>query len=218
VFAFACKNMVEKGRLRHSWRGGKLHHTAVLDDYAHMMRASLSLLEATGNNIYLDQAEVWMATVQAYYADEKGGGYFLSADDANDLIIRSKTIADNAVSSGTGVMAECLARLYLLTGKEEYHERANKLICTFSGSQAQNLISQLGLMMGFEILERALSIVIIGDYKELVRAAIEVAPPWRVILRIPPGATLAGKQPACGKTNVNIPAVLFVWQARAACP
>jgi uncharacterized protein YyaL (SSP411 family) len=51
VFAFACKNMVEKGHLRHSWRGGKLLHTAVLYDYAHMMRASLSLLEATGNNI-----------------------------------------------------------------------------------------------------------------------------------------------------------------------
>ena len=49
--------MVEKGRLRYSWRGGKLRHTAVLDDYAYMIRASLSLLETTGNNIYLDQAD-----------------------------------------------------------------------------------------------------------------------------------------------------------------
>ena len=64
-----------------------------------------------------------MASVQAYYADEKGGGYFLSADDANDLIIRSKTIADNMVPSGNGVMAEYLGHLYLLTGKEGYHER-----------------------------------------------------------------------------------------------
>ena len=87
------------------------------------MRASLSLLEATWNNVYLDQAEAWVATVQTQYADKKDGGYFLSTDDANDLIIRSKTIADNAVPSGNGVMAEYLARLYLLTGKEEYHER-----------------------------------------------------------------------------------------------
>ena len=57
VFAFACRNMVENGRLRHSWRGGKLRHMAVLDDYAHMMRASLSLFEATGDNVYLCQAE-----------------------------------------------------------------------------------------------------------------------------------------------------------------
>jgi uncharacterized protein YyaL (SSP411 family) len=66
--------------------------------------------------------------------------------------------------------------------------------------------------MGFEILERALSIVIIGDGKELVRAAIEVAPPWRVILRIPTGATLAGNHPAYGKKTVNKPAA-FVCMA-----
>ena len=66
--------------------------------------------------------------------------------------------------------------------------------------------------MGFEILERALSIVIIGDGKELVRAAIEVAPPWRVILRIPPGATLGGNHPAYGKTNDSKPAA-FVCMA-----
>jgi uncharacterized protein YyaL (SSP411 family) len=32
-------------------------------------------------------------------------------------------IADNMVPSGNDVMAEYLAHLYLLTGKEEYHER-----------------------------------------------------------------------------------------------
>jgi uncharacterized protein YyaL (SSP411 family) len=98
-----------------------------------------------------------MVTVQTYYADEKSGGYFLSADYANELIIRSKTIAYNTVPSGNGVMAEYLARLYLLTGNE-------------------------------------------------------VAPPWRVILRIPPGATLARNHPAYGKTNVDKPAA-FVCMA-----
>ena len=63
-------------------------------------------------------------------------------------------------------MAECLARLFLLTGNEEYRERAEKLIRTFSSSQARNLVSQSGLMIGFEILERALSIVIVGDDKK----------------------------------------------------
>ena len=162
------------------------------------MRASLSLLEATWNNVYLDQAEAWVATVQTQYADKKDGGYFLSTDDANDLIIRSKTIADNAVPSGNGVMAECLARLYLLTGNGVYHKLANTLICTFSNSHARNMISQSGLMMNFEILERALSIVIISVDKELVGAAIEVSPPWRVILHIPLGATLAGNHPTYG--------------------
>jgi uncharacterized protein YyaL (SSP411 family) len=81
-----------------------------------------------------------MATVQTRYTDEKGGGYFLSADDANDLITRSKTITDNAVPSGNGVLAECLARLYLLTGNEEYRERAYKLIAHFLVHKRETLL------------------------------------------------------------------------------
>ena len=52
--------------------------------------------------------------------------------------------------------------------------------------------------MSFVILERALSIAMVGDNKKLVRTDIEIAPPWRVILRIPPGAALAENHPAYG--------------------
>ena len=159
-----------------------------------------------------------MVSVQAYYADEKGGGYFLSADDANDLIIRSKTIADNAVPSGSSVMAECLARLYLLTGNEEYRERANKLICIFSSSQARNLVSQSGLMIGFEILELALSIVIVGDDEKLVRAAIEAAPPWREFCVLPPARPWLATTQLTEKQPLMSRPLLSVRQARAACP
>jgi uncharacterized protein YyaL (SSP411 family) len=102
-----------------------------------------------------------------------------------------------------GAMAECQARLFLLTGNEEYRERAEKLIRSFSSSQARNLVSQSGLMIGFQILVRTLSIVIVGDDEKLVRTAIEAAPPWRVILRIAPGLALAGNLPAYGKTAID---------------
>jgi uncharacterized protein YyaL (SSP411 family) len=64
-------------------------------------------------------------------------------------------------------------------------------------------------MMGFEILERTLSIVIVGDDKKLIRAAVEIAPPWRVILHITPGVALAGNHPDYGKTNVDKPAAFI---------
>jgi uncharacterized protein len=205
VFGFVCRNMIEDGRFRHSWRDGKARHTAVLDDYAHMIRAALNLYEATAGAVYLDQAEAWLTTVNGRYWDEEGGGYFLSADDTTDVITRSKTIADNAVPSGNGVMAEVLARLYLLSGNEGYRDQAERLIRTFSSSQARNLVSLSGLMMGYEILDRALSIVIVGDDDALLRAAHETAPPWRVILRLVPGADLPQGHPAHGKTGADQP-------------
>jgi len=210
VFVFVCKNMIKEGRFRHSWRDGKPRHTAVLDDYAHMIRAALELFEATGTAVYLDQAEAWMTTAHDHYWDQAGGGYFLSADDTTDVITRSKTIADNAVPSGNGVMTEGLARLYLLTGNEEYRTRAETLIRTFSSSQARNLVSLTTLLMGYEILERALSIVIVGpadspETDALNRAAFAAAPPWRVIHKLIPTTVLPQGHPAYGKTETTMP-------------
>ncbi len=218
VFGFLCRHMVEDGRLRHSWRGGRLRHAAVLDDYAQMIRAALGLNEATGDGLYLDQAEAWAATAEAHYLDEKGGGYFLSADDTTDLITRSKTIADNATPSGNGVMAEVLARLYLLTGHEQYRERAESLIRTFSSSQARNLVGLPGLMTGFEILERGLTIVLVGDCPDLRRAAFEAAPPWRVILNAAHGQKLPQTHPAFGKTDAARPTAYVCFERTCSPP
>src|SRR5258708_8571468 len=46
----------DAGRLRHSFRQGRAQHVAMLDDYANMARAAVSLYEVTGDGVYLDQA------------------------------------------------------------------------------------------------------------------------------------------------------------------
>ncbi|MBT3237442.1 MAG: thioredoxin domain-containing protein [Rhodospirillaceae bacterium] len=210
VFHFICANMIEDGRLRHSWRDGSLRHAAVLDDYAHMIRAAIMLTEATGEVLYLEQATSWLAVVNARYWDEAGAGYYLTADDAPGLITRSKTIADNAVPSANGVMTEALARMYLLTGDEAHRERAEKLIRVFSSSSARNLTNLPGLMAAYEVLENAAQIVIVGRPDDdataaLLDAAISAAPPWAVLLRIAPGEELPAGHPAVGKTGVDVP-------------
>ncbi len=210
IFAFVSANMTEHGRLRHCWVRGQRRHAAVLDDYAQMIRAALALYEATGDSMYLDQALAWLAVVNARFQDEAGGAYYLSADDVTDVITRSKTIADNATPSANGVMLEVLARLYLITGDAAHRQRAERIVRVFSSSQARNLINLPGLMCGFEILERALSVVIVGSFDDpeshaLWRAAILAAPPWRVLVRVAPGADMAAGHPAHGKTSVDRP-------------
>lgn len=220
IFAFVSANMTKSGRLGHCWAQGRLRHPAVLDDYAHMIRAALTLFEVTGDGLYLDQALAWLAVVNSRFWDDAGGGYYLTADDVSDVITRSKTIADNAVPSGNGVMLEVLARLYLITGDVALCERADRIVTVFSSSQARNLINLPGLMCGFEVLDRALAIIIVGDLGDpaahaLWRAAVLAAPPWRVILRMAPGATLAANHPAAGKTSVKQPTAFVC--ARGTC-
>src|SRR3546814_17043466 len=110
--------MQRDGRLHHAWRHGQLKHPATLDDYANMTAAALALQEATGRADYLAQAEDWVALLDRRYWDAVNGGYFLTADDTPDPIVRTKTAKDSAVPSGNGTMLEVPPRLHYLTRSE----------------------------------------------------------------------------------------------------
>ncbi|MCG8507790.1 MAG: thioredoxin domain-containing protein, partial [Rhodospirillales bacterium] len=182
VFEFICRNHTVDGRLRHSWCAGSARHPAVLDDYANLSRAALALFQATGSETYLNQAEAWVAVLDRRYWDPEGGGYYLTADDSHDLITRPKTVADNAVPPGNGTMVEVLARLYQLTGNTAYRDRADALVRIFSGTEVGHQINMPSLFMGFEMLDKPVQIVVVGDPAApdtlaLVRAAQNGAPP-----------------------------------------
>jgi uncharacterized protein YyaL (SSP411 family) len=107
VFAFVVDAMTVDGRLRHAWCAGRARHPAVVDDYANMARAALQLLEVTGDDAYRARVEAWIQMADGHYWDADGHGYFLGADDTVDVIARSKTVHDNAVPAGNGMMPRC---------------------------------------------------------------------------------------------------------------
>ncbi|MSO53526.1 MAG: thioredoxin domain-containing protein [Rhodospirillales bacterium] len=208
AFDFVVTRMQEGGRLRHSWRVGQARHPAVLDDYANMARAAIALYEATGDTKFLDQAKAWVAVADTHYWDETGGGYFLSADDTRDVIVRTKTAMDNAQPSGNGTIAGVLARLHHLTGDAAYRDRAECLLRTFLGAEANRLIHSPALLDGFALLVRPVQIVVVGRAADpatqrLIDAAFDVAVPTRVVARLEPGQNLLASHPAFGKGVVD---------------
>jgi uncharacterized protein YyaL (SSP411 family) len=162
AFDFVTTHMVENGRLRHSWRHGRLKHPATLDDYALLSDAALALYEATGAPSYLAQVEAWIETVKRHYLDSEGGGFFLTADDTTELIVRSKNALDNATPSGNGTLAAVLARLFYLTGKDGYRQDAEDLIAAFSGELTRNFFPFASLLNGNELLLQAVQVVVLG--------------------------------------------------------
>jgi len=56
-----------------------------------MAAAALALHEATGRADYLAQAQAWVDVLDRHYWDAENGGYFLTADDPPDLILRTNT-------------------------------------------------------------------------------------------------------------------------------
>ncbi|MBL4614431.1 MAG: thioredoxin domain-containing protein, partial [Magnetovibrio sp.] len=136
TFDFVSQHMVSNGRLSRSWAGGQSRHNAVLDDLAQMSRGALFLNEATGDDFYLAQAEAWVHQANDFFWCADDGGYCLSARDVTDVITRTRQSADNAVPSGNGTMADVLARLYLITGDDQFRDRCDDVINAFPAENA----------------------------------------------------------------------------------
>jgi uncharacterized protein len=195
------------GRLGHSYRLGRLLPSATLDDYAMLSRAALALHETAGTPGALDRARGWVAIADKYYWDKAAGGYFFTAEDASDLIARTKHAQDNATPSGNGVMAEVLIRLYLHTGESAYRDRAEATIAAFAGELGRNFFPLSTLLNAAELVARPLQVAIIGTRGDkateaLLRAvAAAVSLPNLVLQVVEPSTALPASHPAAGKTQ-----------------
>ena len=136
-----------------------------------------------------------------------GGGYFFTAEDANDLITRTKHAHDNATPSGNGVMAQVLTRLYHHTGKDAYRDRAAAVVASFSGEVQRNFFPLSTLLNAAELLERALQVVLVGpadDRAALMQAvAASASLPNLVLQPVEPGRDLPDGHPARGKGMID---------------
>ena len=202
-------------RLLHSWRLGSARHVATLDDYAHMARAALLLHEATGDAGLIDQAARWVDVLDRHYWDETGGGYFLTADDTDDVISRPRNAHDNATPSGNGTMVEVLARLFYLTGDTARRERAEALVTAFSGEIVKNTFPYATLLVGAAMLSGAVQAVIVGNRGEadadaLLGAAVAAGVPDLILSVVAAGATLPDGHPAAGKGQHDGRATAYV--------
>lgn len=212
VFAFVCRNMTKDGRLARSWTEGKAAHRAVLDDLAQMSRASLSLFEATGAQVYLVQAEAWVAQADDLFWCDTDGGYCLSARDATDVITRSRLSADNALPNGNGTMADVLARLHLITGEDGYRAKALALVDSFPAENPDAMANMPTLLAAYELLANGTQVVIAGangNARPLVDAALSAPGTLRVIIQTNGEDTTPG-QPAHGKTAPEGSALAYV--------
>ena len=98
------------GGLRASWTAGSPGPDGNLDDSAFLARGLLDLSDTTGDRIWLEEA-ARIAREADRFLDRDSGGYFFAPDGRKDLIVRAKSLEDDALPSGNAIMVEVLARL-----------------------------------------------------------------------------------------------------------
>lgn len=118
------------GRLWVSYRAGKANGYGLLEDYAFFAWACLELYESTFHIVYLERACALMKTVLAKFSSTNGG-FYLSPEDGETLVLRPKEMLDGAMPSGNSVAAWCLVRLAALTGEKLWQETADQQLMAY---------------------------------------------------------------------------------------
>jgi uncharacterized protein len=112
-------------------------------------------------------------------------------------------------------MVAVLARLFLLTGKDAYRDKAERIVAAFSGELQRNFFPLAALINGAELLQRGLQIVVRGerdaeDAKALLRAVRSASLPNLVLHVVAADETLPAGHPAEGKGEVAGKASAYV--------
>jgi hypothetical protein len=211
AFAFVAQQMVQNQWLGHSWRAGKLRFPGLASDFAAMIRAALALYEATGERAYLERALAWQGAFDVHYADPDTGGYYLSADDADDLLLRPHSTQDDATPNPNAVAAGNLVRLAMLSGDDRWRAQADRLIEGILSTAERNLFGHVALLNALDLRLRGAEIVVTGpDADRLAQAALKLPFLDRIVLRAGSAAELPAAHPAQDKIKAAAGNAAFV--------
>jgi uncharacterized protein len=142
--ARACANFVWRdlrdgeGNLLRTYKDGRTHLSAYLEDHAFLLEALLTLYEASFEAVWFERARELADTLLARFADSERGGFFSTADDHESLIARRKEIGDHPIPSGNSAAAFGLLRLAALTGERTYEQAAEGVFRLFSDSAGKH--------------------------------------------------------------------------------
>jgi len=202
AFHFIAQSMTKGDRLGHSWRDGRLVFPGLSSDYAAMIRAAIALHQATGRTIFLERAIAWAAALERHHFDSEQGGYYLTADDAEGLIVRLALTRDDATPNPNGVMGQNLVRLALVAGDERYRARADKLFDGVLPGAVENLFGHAAVLNALDLRLRQREVVATGGRaEEFAEAALKLSFLDRTLLRATDAAALPAGHPAREKVE-----------------
>lgn len=122
-----------RGRLYVRYREEEAAGTGNLEDYAYYAWALLELYQTTWNADYLEKAACIARQIVLLFSDPEQGGFYLYANDAEQLISRPKETWDGALPSGNSVAALVFSLLSELTGEEYWQKEQERILCCLAG-------------------------------------------------------------------------------------
>ena len=172
---FIRSRMWRDGKLLATYKDGRAHLNAYLDDYAFLIAALLELMQAEFSARDLQFAQALAETLLAEFEDEEVGGFYFTGKSHEQLFHRPKPGQDHATPSGNAIAAWTLGRLAAIAGEARYSRAAARTVAVFY-PQMQDYPA------GYAAMALAL--------------AEQIAPPKILVLR--------GRQPELGRWQADL--------------
>ena len=131
ALGFVRSTMWRGGRLLATYKDGRAHLNAYLDDYAFLLAALIELLQERFSSDELEFACALADVLLEQFEDRQAGGFYFTARDHERLIHRPKPGQDNATPAGNAVAAWALGRLSSISGQERYGHAAERALELF---------------------------------------------------------------------------------------
>ena len=157
-------NLVAIGRITEIAKGhdGLAGIPGFIEDYAFFIHGLIDLYEATFETRYLEAAISLNREMIRLFWDESKGGFFLTAKDAEKLILRPKEIYDGAIPSGSSVALLDLIRISRLTMDRTLDQKIEALVQASIGQVAVHPSAYTQMLVAYDFL--------IGPAREIVIA------------------------------------------------
>jgi uncharacterized protein YyaL (SSP411 family) len=176
--------------LYHRWRQGERDSVQLLSGYANLCAGALDLYEATLEPSHLEFAVSLADAMLAKFYDATNGGFYDSAADSRELILRCKDDYDGAEPSGNSVALLALLRLAAITDRKEYASAAEKTLRLLAPRLHELPQAVPHLLLGLDsYLEQPKRAVVAGapeqaETRVLLRAIHSVYQPNKVVMGV----------------------------------
>ncbi len=127
-------NHYSNGKLKRVFCKNKLSVDALLDDYANLIKAYISVYKVTLNNEWLSKAEKLVETVTQNFYDSESGMFFFAPSNKTDLIARKMDLTDGVIGSSGSTMAQNLFDIGVIISNESYIEMARQMLANITTS------------------------------------------------------------------------------------
>jgi uncharacterized protein YyaL (SSP411 family) len=173
------------GRLLRTWKNGQAKLDAYIEDYADLADGLIELFQVSGDPRYLNETRALADAMITEFWDEENGGFYFTANDHEELIVRNKDFTDNATPSGNSAAADVLLKLSRLTGDVRYERYAMRILTIVAG-QATRYPQGFGRALSVmeTTLDATKEIVLIGnDVLELESEVWKTFLPNKVVVK-----------------------------------